>query len=257
MALGRRVLLSMPAVFSASRGWAAPGVRVGTLRFGSVAWELDVMRHHGLAGDTSVEAVEFAASQATQVALQAGRVDVIVGDWLWVSRQRAAGADWTWSATSAALGAVMTPADSPVRGIMDLPGRRLGIAGTPLDKSWLLLRAYTQRTAQIDLDTACEKTFGPPPLLAEQVGMGRLDAVLTYWPYAARAAAAGQRQVVAMDDVWLRPLVPGAGCHSWARSSPVHSPPATRLPCAPFSMRRPRRAQSSFVRTRNGSGSRR
>ncbi len=181
---------------------AAPAIRVGTLRFGSVAWELDVMRTHGLdaAAGVAVETVEFAASQATQVALQAGRVDMTVQDWLWVSRQRASGADWTLSPVSGALGAVMAAADSPVQTVADLRGRRLGIAGSPLDKSWLLLRAYAQQKYGFDLDQAAIKSFGPPPLIGEQLAAGRLDAVLTYWPFAARAEAAGLRRVLAMED---------------------------------------------------------
>lgn len=181
---------------------AAPAIRVGTLRFGSVAWELDVMRAHGLdtAAGVAVETVEFAASQATQVALQAGRVDMTVQDWLWVSRQRASGADWTLSPVSSALGAVMAAPDAPVQTVADLRGRRLGIAGSPLDKSWLLLRAYAQRKFDLDLDQAAIKSFGPPPLIGEQLAAGRLDAVLTYWPFAARAEAAGLRQVLAMED---------------------------------------------------------
>lgn len=181
---------------------ATPPIRVGTLRFGSVAWELDVMHHHGLdkAAGVVVEPVEFAAAQAAQVALQAGRVDMVLQDWLWVSRQRASGADWTLSPTSSALGAVIAPAVSPVQTVADLRGRRLGIAGSPLDKSWLLLRAYAQQTLGLDLDQATTKSFGPPPLLAEQITAGRLDAVLTYWPFAARAEAAGLRRVLAMED---------------------------------------------------------
>lgn len=205
MNIGRRTLLVMPlaALPPAVARAAPPAIRVGTLRFGSVAWELDVMRAHGLdaAAGVAIEAVEFAATQAGQVALQAGRVDTVVQDWLWVSRQRAMGADWTLSPTSGALGAVMAAADSPVRTVADLRGRRLGIAGSPIDKSWLLLRAYAQRTLDLDLDQAADKSFGPPPLIAEQLTAGRLDAVLTYWPFAARAEAAGQRRVLAMEDV--------------------------------------------------------
>jgi NitT/TauT family transport system substrate-binding protein len=125
---------------------------------------------------------------------------MVLQDWLWVSRQRASGADWTLSPTSGALGAVMAPAASPVQTVADLRGRRLGIAGSPLDKSWLLLRAYAQQTLGLDLDQATTKSFGPPPLLAEQMTAGRLDAVLTYWPFAARAEAAGLRRVLAMED---------------------------------------------------------
>ena len=210
MHYGRRALLLMPIMAAlplataqaAGAGAAGPPIRIGTLRFGSVAWELDVMRAHGLdtAAGVTVEPVEFAAAQATQVALQAGRVDMVVQDWLWVSRQRASGADWTLSPTFGALGAVMAAPDSPVRTVADLRGRRLGVAGSPLDKSWLLLRAYAQRTLGLDLDQVTTKSFGPPPLLAEQIGAGRLDAVLTYWPFAARAEAAGQRRVLAMED---------------------------------------------------------
>ncbi len=204
MHYGRRAMLLAPvaALVRARPAAAAAVVRVGTLRFGSVVWELDVMRVHRLdeAAGVVVTPVEFAATQATQVALQAGAVDVIVQDWLWVSRQRATGAAFTLSPSSGALGAVVAPPGSPVRAVRDLAGRRLGIAGSPIDKSWLILRAYMQRTLNIDLDKGAAKTYGPPPLLAEQLAQGRLDAVLTYWPFAARAEAAGQRRVLAMED---------------------------------------------------------
>jgi len=94
----RRALLLAPLLAAFPRpSRAASPIRVGTLRFGSVGWELDVMRRHGLdaAAGVALEPVEFAAGQATEVALQGGRVDMIVQDWLWVSRQRASGADWT------------------------------------------------------------------------------------------------------------------------------------------------------------------
>ena len=210
MTLRRRTLLLAPlAAAPARRLAAAEPIRVGTLRFGTVAWELDVMRTHALdtAAGVAVAPVEFAASQATQVALQAGAVDMTAQDWLFVSRQRASGADWTFVPSSSALGAIVAPAGgvdgkaSPVRSLTDLPGRRLGIAGSPLDKSWLMLRAYAEQQHGIDLDQRVEKVFGPPPLLAEQLRAGRLDAALTYWPFAARAEAAGMRRVLAMEDV--------------------------------------------------------
>jgi NitT/TauT family transport system substrate-binding protein len=177
-------------------------VRVGVLRFGTVAWELDVISRRGFdrAHGIVIQPREFAAAQATQVALQAGAVDVTAQDWLWVARQRADGADFTFATFSTAIGAVVAPPGSPVRALADLPGRRLGIAGSPLDKSWLILRAYAQRTLGVDLDRAVEKEFGPPPLLAEQAAAGRLDAVLTFWTFAARAEAAGARRVLAIED---------------------------------------------------------
>jgi NitT/TauT family transport system substrate-binding protein len=192
-------LLSAPIAFRIAR--AAAPIRIGVLRFGTVSWELDVIRRHGLdqAQGISLEPVEFAAAQATQVALQAGAVDMVALDWLWVSRQRSDGADWSFVPFSNAVGGLVVPATSPIRSVADLPGRKLGIAGSPLDKSWLILRAYAQRRHGIDLDTAVEKSFGAPPLLAEQLKAGRLDAMLTFWPFAARAEAAGMRSILAID----------------------------------------------------------
>jgi NitT/TauT family transport system substrate-binding protein len=208
MILSRRtallVALTVPLPLAARAAEPRLGavVRVGVLRFGTVAWELDVIRRHGLdaAEGIAIVATEFAAAQATQVALQAGAVDVTVQDWLWVARQRADGADWTYATFSTAIGALLAPPGSPVQAVTDLPGRRLGIAGSPLDKSWLILRAYAAKLHGIDLDRVATKSFGPPPLLAEQAKSGRLDAVLTFWPFAARAQAAGARRVLAMED---------------------------------------------------------
>jgi NitT/TauT family transport system substrate-binding protein len=200
--VGAAALASAPAVAQSAPAVAqsAP-VRVATLRFGSVAWELDVIRAHGLdrAAGVTIETAEYAATQAAQVALQAGRVDMAVQDWLWVSRQRGSGADWTFAPATSAVGAVVTQAESPVRTLADLAGRRLGIAGGPLDKSWLILRAYASKTLGLDLDAKADKVFGAPPLLLEQLRAGRVDAALTYWPYAARAEAEGMRAVLTME----------------------------------------------------------
>jgi hypothetical protein len=66
-------------------------VRVGALKFGTVNWELDVVRSHGLATREGVDlqVVPLASKGATNVAVQGGAVDLIVSDWIWVSRQRA------------------------------------------------------------------------------------------------------------------------------------------------------------------------
>jgi NitT/TauT family transport system substrate-binding protein len=193
--------LALPFVATARADAPAP-VRVGVLRFGTVAWELDVIRRRGLdvAHGLLIQPREFAAAQATQVALQAGAVDVTAQDWLWVARQRADGADWTYATFSTAIGALVAPQGSAVATVADLPGKRLGIAGSPLDKSWLILRAYARKQHGIDLDAMAEKSFAPPPLLSEQMAAGRLDAVLTFWPFVARAEAAGARVVLPVRD---------------------------------------------------------
>ena len=196
----RRTLLALMPAAWVSPVSAAPPIRIGSLRFGSLAWELDVMRRHGLVEGFAVDSVEFAGGPASQVALQAGNVDVVMQDWLWTSRLRSDGAPWTFAPANAALGAIMVPRDSPIATIADLKSRRLGIAGGPLDKSWLLLRLYAKRTLALDLDAAVEKSFGPPPLIGAQLEAGRIDAALTYWPFAARGQAQGQRSLLDMTD---------------------------------------------------------
>jgi len=175
-----------------------PSIRLGLLAFGTVQWEIDTMRAEGM--DTrhgiTVVPVEMAGKDGTSVALLAGAVDAMVGDWPWVSRQRAMGNDLTFVPYSMMTGAVLVPADSPIQTLADLKGKRLGIAGGPLDKSWLLLRALAARRHGLDLDQASEKSFGAPPLLGQMFEAGRLDALLTYWQAAIQLEAKGMRRLI-------------------------------------------------------------
>jgi NitT/TauT family transport system substrate-binding protein len=167
-----------------------------------LSWELDVIARHGLGRKYGIriEPLELAGAPAGQLALQAGRVDVIVSDWLWVSRQRAAGADLTFVPFSTAVGSLVVPSGSAVHDIPQLAGQRLGIAGSAIDKSWLVLRLYARSRFGLDIDKNVEKSFGAPPLLNEELEAGRLDAVLTYWPFAAKLEAHGMRPILTMGD---------------------------------------------------------
>jgi NitT/TauT family transport system substrate-binding protein len=167
-----------------------------------LSWELDVVAHHGLGEKHGIriETVELAGAPAGQLALQAGRVDVILSDWLWVSRQRASGADLTFVPFSSAIGSLVVPEGSKIRDLPDLAGRRLGIAGSAIDKSWLVLQLYARSRLGFDIDGSTDKSFGAPPLLSQQLQAGRLDAVLTYWPFAAKLEAQGMQPVLTVGD---------------------------------------------------------
>jgi NitT/TauT family transport system substrate-binding protein len=181
---------------------AEPTIRIGSLRYGTLSWEIDVIVYHGLAKKHGIriEPLELAGAPAAQLALQAGRVDMIVSDWLWVSRQRAAGADLTFVPFSSAVGALVVPMASTIRDVPDLVGRRIGVAGSAIDKSWLVLQLYARSRFGLDLDAKVNKSFGAPPLLNEELAAGRLDAVLTYWPFAARLEARGMRPVLTVAE---------------------------------------------------------
>jgi NitT/TauT family transport system substrate-binding protein len=167
-----------------------------------LSWQLDVIAKHELDGKEGirVEPLELAATPAAQLALQAGRVDLIVSDWLWVARQRAEGGDLTFIPFSKAIGALIVPAASPLHDVAGLAGQRLGVAGSAIDKSWLVLRLYARSQLGLDLDRVVDKSFGAPPLLSQELIAGRLDAVLTYWPFAAKLEAGGMRRVLSVGD---------------------------------------------------------
>ncbi len=181
---------------------AAETIRIGVLKFGTVNWELSTIERHGLdqRNGFTLEVLQLASNQATTVALQAGEVDVIVSDWLWVSRQRSEGKAYTFVPFSSSVGALMVPAGSDIRKLADLKGRKIAVAGGPLDKSWLLLRGLIQREHGFDLAAANEAVFGAPPLLAKKAEQGEVDAVLNFWHYSARLEAKGFRRLVGANE---------------------------------------------------------
>jgi NitT/TauT family transport system substrate-binding protein len=172
-------------------------IRIGVLKFGTVNWELDVIKHHGLDAKEgfTLEVTGFGGNEAADVALMGGAVDAIVEDWLWVSRQRAEGVPMTFIPYSSSVGALMVPADGSIATLADLEGKRLGIAGGPLDKSWMLIQALAAEQG-IDLAATTELVYGAPPLLAEKFKSGELDAVINYWHYAARLEAEGHTRLI-------------------------------------------------------------
>lgn len=231
MPLARLLLvLALVCMAAVARAADRPVVTVGVLKFGTVSWELDVIRHHRLdeAAGFELKLMELASGQAAQIALQGGAVDMIASDWLWVARQRAAGAELTFIPHSAAVGALMVPAASPITSVPDLQGKRIGVAGSPIDKSWLLLKALARDRYALDLESAATPVFAAPPLLNQKVATGELDAVLNFWPYAARLQAAGMRTVIGVDGM-MRQLglsadVPAVGFvfhEGWAKANPA------------------------------------
>lgn len=180
-----------------------PAIRVGVLKFGTVNWELDVIRHHGLdrAEGIDLKVTAYASKQATAIALQGGAVDVIVTDWFWVSRLRSLGTDYTFAPYSTSVGALVVPAGSNIRSLADLAGKRIGIAGGPIDKSWLLFRALARKRHGMDLEREADAVFAAAPLLNEQIKAGRLDAVVTFWHYVARLETAGMHALIGIEEV--------------------------------------------------------
>jgi NitT/TauT family transport system substrate-binding protein len=199
-----RTLLAV-AVFAtapAAPGQAAETIRLAVQKTGTFAWELAVIHAHGLdkQADLSIAVVELATPEAGKIALRAGNADMMVSDWLWVSRERSLGAKLTFYPYSSALGAIMVPEASAIRTLADLKGRKLAVAGGPIDKSWLLLQARLKQDG-IDLKAESTIAYGAPPLLMAKTLSGEMDAALNYWNFCAVLEAKGFRRVAGIEDI--------------------------------------------------------
>lgn len=193
-----------------------PILRAQVLKFGTVNWELDVIRHHGLdeKNGFSLDVQGVAGGSAAKVAFQGGVADVIVSDWLWVARQRAAGKDYVFIPYSKAVGGIMVPKDSTAQSLEDLADGKIGIAGGPLDKSWLILQAYAAEQG-VALADKTEQVFGAPPLIFKTALQGELDGAINFWHFMAKMEAGGMRKLIdvatAAEALGLDPNTPLLG----------------------------------------------
>ena len=204
MKLFARTLLAA-AVFAVGSGAPSRGaetIRLAVQTTGTFAWELAVIRAHGLdrKANLAIEVSELASPEAGKIALRGGGADVIVSDWLWVSRERGLGAKLTFYPYSSALGAVMVSGSSSIRTLQDLKGRKIAVAGGPIDKNWLLLRASMKQDG-IDLKSEATIVYGAPPLLAQKTLSGEMDATVNYWNFCAALEAKGLRRLAGVEDL--------------------------------------------------------
>ena len=199
--LGRTIVLAM-ALTLGTAAHAADTIRLAVQKTGTFSWELATIREAGLdkAADLTLEVTELASPEAGKIALRAGNADIMLSDWLWVSRERALGAKLTFYPYSSALGAVMVPAASPIKTLADLKGRKLGVGGGPIDKSWLLLQARMKQDG-IDLKSDATIAYGAPPLIAAKTLDGEMDASLNFWNFCAQLEAKGFRRLAGIEEI--------------------------------------------------------
>src|SRR3569623_1292758 len=200
---GRTFAISLALMLTQiAAGHAADTIRLAVQKTGTFSWELAVIRDQGLdrQAGLSLEVTELASTEAGKIAMRAGNADIILSDWLWVSRERTRGASLTFYPYSSALGAVMVPASSSIRTLAALKGRKLAVAGGPIDKSRLLLQARMKQDGS-DLKSEAASVYGAPPLLAAKALDGEMDASLNFWNFCAQLEAKGFRRLAGIEDI--------------------------------------------------------
>ncbi len=178
-------------------------IRLGVLAFGTVNWELTAMQQAQMIETEyyRLQVTKMANPQAGKIALLSGAVDMIVADWVWVSRQRALGKNFTFYPYSNTTGAIVLAKGSSIKNLADLENKKLAVAGGELDKNSLLLQALMQKKGLANVYASTEKVYGAPPLLSQQMLHQRVDALLTYWHYAARLEAEGYTVLMTGNDL--------------------------------------------------------
>ncbi|WP_254438082.1 ABC transporter substrate-binding protein [Ruegeria arenilitoris] len=196
------ICVSLALFAVAASAETLPTIRAAVLKIGTVNWELETIRQNGLDRKYGfvLEVQPFADNGATRIAVEGAEADLAVADWIWVARQRAAGKDYVFIPYSKAVGGVVVPNDSPANSLKDLAGGKIGIAGGPLDKSWLILRAYAMQHYGMDLQADTEQVFGAPPLIYKSALGGDYSGAINFWHFLARMKASGMRELISVEE---------------------------------------------------------
>lgn len=214
-----RALFILTALLFTTTAWSdeLPKIRLGALSYGTVNWELDTIKNNKLdeKNGFQLEVVPMGGGSASDIAFLGGEIDVMVSDVIWAAAQRAEGRDLKFIPYSTAVGGIMVKADSGISSLKDLKGKTVGIAGGPLDKSWLILQAYSKQEGLIDLKADTKQEFGAPPIMFKSAMSGDINGVINFWHFQAKAKAAGMKEIIsvqkAAESLGLDPSVPLLG----------------------------------------------
>jgi len=185
------------------KGADLPVLSVSVLQFGTAHWELDHIRHRRLdiSNGYRLELKLVANLPASRLAVTSGSVNAAVADLLWAQSRYQAGAPYLYLPFSSRIGDLVVPEESGVRSVVDLTGKRLGVAGGPDSKGWILLQKVARQQG-LELAESADVQFAAPPLLSQALKRGQVDVIVTYWHFAARLTGEdGWRSAFGMADL--------------------------------------------------------
>ena len=197
------ILLLLTLITNFSFLIKANTIKLAVLKYGSVNWEYNVIKHHKLdkKNNIKIQKVEVTNKDASAVAFLSKAVDIFVTDWIWVSKQRNKGNLVSFFPYSSSAGALMIKKNDNINNLLDLKNKKIGVAGGSLDKSWLFLKAYVIKKYEKDPLTFFKTSFAAPPLINGLLRNNQLDAAYNYWNYTARLEALGYIEFLTLSDI--------------------------------------------------------
>ncbi len=185
------------------------------LRIGYSAWPgwfpLAVADAQGLFAKNGldVELTYFADYTASIDALAAGQIDVNTQTLNDTIASVAAGSELKIVvANDNSTGNDQIICDQSIKSVADLKGKTIGVAGGPVDKSYVVLQAYYNSLTGGKLADDASVKFGAPPLINQLLSSGQVQAALNNWNWNATAAVDGKVQLISVAKMLAELGVP-------------------------------------------------
>lgn len=193
-----------------------PTINVAVLSYGTINWELDVIKHHGLDTEegVNVNIIKVSNKNAAAIALQSGNADVILTDIFWAIKQQPR---FLFSPTHKLSGGIY--ASKTLNTLAELS--TLGVAGGANDKNWLVFQAYNQTLAN---PLNITPNFAAPPLVNALMAQNKIDGSINFWHYNAKLEVKGFKNILStqsmLTELGVSPTIPLLG---WVFSTQLAS----------------------------------
>lgn len=152
-------------------------------------------KKHGIA----VQYVTYPTLDGLFTAIRGKDVDIGFGGWTAFAQFRSKGAPITmiFPVGRGISLDVVVPANSPIKSLADLKGKRIGSYAGAAGTATVLLRVITSKYFGYDPGKTNHLQYAGAALLPELLAKGDLDAVLLFDPIAVRAIASGKFKSIA------------------------------------------------------------
>lgn len=207
-----------------------PQLALSVLQFGTAHWELDHIQRQGLDVEAGYDLhVRLVANlSASRLAVSAGDVNGAVADLMWAQARYEGDDPYLYLPFSSQIGDILVANDSPIESIADFRGKRIGVAGGPDSKGWILLKRVAA-DGGVNLETEATVKYGAPPLLSEALRRDQVDVLVTYWHFAAKLRGTGAARTALqmadlLDQLGLDRDLPVLGYvfrQSWVKDNPA------------------------------------